>query len=219
MCSEEDLFFYEKNIDRERIIINKNSSLLNDCFCSICWCLLWKPCSCSSCQNLFCNECIQTWLNISSSTCPLCRLSYNEKSPPLSIHSILAQISIRCRNSSLGCTEILLYDLLEQHECIDCHFRTKKCRLCEQIILIKDIDQHKNICKPIAIQCNVCQYSIQNEDYIESFTFSNQTILSPISVVNFPGIELFNQARGKNCFYRFYAMFQLIMELRKLKLF
>jgi hypothetical protein len=159
MCTEEVLHFDEESIDRDRIV-NDEYQLLNDLFCPICYGLLWKPRSCISCQNLFCNKCIQTWLNANSTTCPLCRSLYKDK--PTSL-SILTHFAIRCRNISLGCTEILPYDLLEQHENIDCKFLTKKCRVCEQIVLVADIDQHKNICKPIVIQCRVCQSFVKVE--------------------------------------------------------
>jgi hypothetical protein len=227
MCSDEVFFFNEESIDRERILIDKHH-ILNEFFCPICCCLLWKPRSCASCQNLFCNKCIQTWIKTSSTICPLCRLSYEEKPAPPSVRSILAHFFIRCRNTSLGCTEILPYDLLEQHESINCKFLTKKCRVCEQIVQVKDIDQHKNICKPIVIQCPSCQcfvkidlfehhrnaclqqYSATYEELLGSLNFSNETILLPTIVGNFVGIEMFNQTREKSFLIRFWTMFQLM---------
>ena len=93
MYSEQVLFFDEQNINRECIVTDQ------------CYCLLRE---CCSCQNLFCNKCIQTWLNSKSTTCPLCRSRYEEKSDSSSTLSLLSQISICCRNILLGCTKILL---------------------------------------------------------------------------------------------------------------
>jgi hypothetical protein len=58
------------NIDRNRIV---NGDLVPDeYFCPICRNLLWKPRSCSTCQHLFCEKCIQTWIENSASgkRCP-----------------------------------------------------------------------------------------------------------------------------------------------------
>jgi hypothetical protein len=233
MHNDEALFFDEESIDRERIITDEHHYILNEFFCPICYCLLWKPRSCSLCQNLFCKKCIQTCLKENSNTCPLCRSLYKEKPPSPSTQSILSHYSIRCRNTSFGCTKILPYDLLEQHESIECKFLTKKCRICEQNVLVTDIDQHKNVCQPILIRCSLCQCSIKrelfechqeeclqrhsnlfedlNEELFVPPDFPTETILSTTSAVNFIGIEMFNQSREKNWLIRFCAMVQLIL--------
>jgi hypothetical protein len=50
----------ESDIDRDRILDGHLEP--DEYFCPICQCLLWKPRSCASCQNLFCQKCIRTWL-------------------------------------------------------------------------------------------------------------------------------------------------------------
>jgi len=103
--------------------------------------------------------------------------------------------------------KFLSYDLLEQHENINCKYLTKKCRKCEQIVLVNDIKQHQNTCKPIVIQCPLCQYSVKTELFER--LQQHETILSTRS--DFIGIEIFNQSRKKTCLIRLYAMFKLIL--------
>lgn len=211
------------SIDRERVINTHDHGILNELLCPICFCLLWKPRSCSTCQHLFCYQCIQTWLNENINTCPLCRSLYEEKLAPPLIQSVLSHYSIRCRNSSFGCQGILSYDCLEQHENLECKYLTKKCSICEQFILEVDLKEHKNSCKPLVMQCPFCQYSIKTElfdyhyeaclskhtnVYDESFDFSNEVTASTVDLI---GTEIFNQSRDKNCLLRFYAMIQLVL--------
>jgi hypothetical protein len=156
MLGGENFFFEEQGIDPERIV-NDEYQVANEFFCAICQGLLWKSRSCASCQHLFCNKCIRTWLQINPTSCPFRCTPYEEKRPPPYIHSLLGRLSIRCRNSSYGCTDILLYDLLEQHENVECQFLTKRCRICGQYILKNEIDQHQTACIPATIQCSVCK--------------------------------------------------------------
>jgi hypothetical protein len=240
MSSEGFLCFDDESIDQGRIVTDKYP-VLNELFCPICYSLLWKPRSCASCQNLFCNHCIQTWLHTNPSTCPLCRSPYEEKPAPPFIQSILAHFSIHCRNTSLGCREILPYDLLEQHESVKCNFLTKKCRLCEQIVLLTDNDQHKNVCKLIVVRCPSCQCDIKtelferhqneclqqdsnadvqlDEEFFILLELLDETMLSTTAEVELVGVGMFYQTREKNCPVRFWAMCQLkLINLPKIHL-
>lgn len=40
--------------------------------CNICQLLVHEPVECSSCDQLFCNDCIQQWLKKGKTACPLC---------------------------------------------------------------------------------------------------------------------------------------------------
>ncbi|CAF0818091.1 unnamed protein product [Rotaria sordida] len=150
----------EGYIDQDRIV-NDDFVLPQEYFCPICGYLLWKPCSCSSCRNLFCHKCIRTWLNINPTTCPYRCVPYQEQRAPPHIQSILARLHIRCRNTQFGCKEILAYDLLERHEQVNCQFRTKRCAICEQLVLIDQLDEHSSSCRPTVVQCSVCQCAVE----------------------------------------------------------
>jgi len=50
----------EGDIDRDRVV--DGDLVPDEYFCPICQYLLWKSRSCSSCQHLFCEKCIRTWI-------------------------------------------------------------------------------------------------------------------------------------------------------------
>jgi hypothetical protein len=159
MFGEGSFFFEDDGIDPERIV-NDEHQVANEFFCAICQGLLWKAKSCASCQHLFCNNCIRAWLQINPTSCPFRCSPYEERRPPPYIHSLLGRLSIRCRNSSFGCTEILSYDALEQHETVNCQFRTKRCRACGSYILINEIDEHQTLCISATVRCFICKHDI-----------------------------------------------------------
>ncbi|CAF2972842.1 unnamed protein product [Rotaria sp. Silwood2] len=164
MTSEENYFVEEKGIDQDRVVDDRHH-VVNELCCAICQGLLWKPRSCASCQHLFCNQCIRTWLKFNPTSCPFRCSPYEEKRAPPHIHSLLGRLSIRCRNNLFGCTEILSYDLLEQHESVECQFPTKHCNTCGKYILISEIDQHKMLCIPATIQCFICKCFVDRTEY------------------------------------------------------
>ncbi|CAF3337401.1 unnamed protein product [Rotaria socialis] len=150
----------ESYIDRERIV-NDDFLVPNEYFCPICHCLLWKPVSCSSCQNLFCCKCIQKCLEINPTTCPFRCTPFEINRAPPHIQSIVGRLRIRCRNTSFGCTQILSYDSLEQHEHVACIFRTKRCTTCEELVLVNQIDEHQLLCQPTVLKCNWCECAVE----------------------------------------------------------
>ena len=159
MFGEADSLFEDVGIDPERIV-NDEHQVANEFFCAICQGLLWKAKACASCQHLFCQNCIRTWLQINPTSCPFRCSPYEERRPPPYIHSLLGRLAIRCRNSSFGCREILSYDALAQHEAGECHFRTKRCRVCGDDVLIEEIDDHQAICLSPFVRCFICKGNI-----------------------------------------------------------
>ena len=154
------LFPEGEEIDRERIV---NQDLAREeCFCSICQCLVWKPRACSTCHQIFCEKCIQTWLDnpTSQNKCPFRCQPFKDDPCSLEIQSALSRLNIRCRNASFGCSEIVPYDQLEQHENIQCQYPTKRCSKCEQWVLVSKFDEHqqsKDLCHPCPIKCTICR--------------------------------------------------------------
>ena len=110
-------------IDRGRIV--GDTEVPEEYFCSICYCLLWKPRSCAGCQQLFCEKCIQTWLRTSPTRPCRCPNYQDQRCPPF-VLSILSRLKIRCRYESLGCRLSIPYEQLEQHEQSGCTIDTSK---------------------------------------------------------------------------------------------
>lgn len=213
---EEHVFDEEDGIDPERIIADEYQ-VAKELLCTICQGLLWKPKSCGSCQHLFCSRCIRTWLQINPTACPFRCSPYEERRSPPHIHSLLARLSIRCRNNVFGCTAILAYDALEQHETIECSFLSKRCAVCQENILIEEINDHERQCQPATVTCSLCQQSIDrnilNQHRGECLRqkvegFFNEIL--PLEdnreiVLNNPMMFVQQQMNNNNWFTRFYT--------------
>ena len=176
----------EEFIDRDRIV---NGDLVPDeYFCSICQFLLWKPRSCSSCQQLFCEKCIRIWLTNGNihQTCPFrCQPYVNRPCPP-SVQSLLSHLKIRCRNASLGCTQILSYDQLEYHENTECQYLTQKCIECHQFVLISKVREHQQtmgLCIPRPVKCIICQNDIPKVDFRDHFNICCQRRIEQLNTI------------------------------------
>ena len=147
-------------IDRDRIV--DEDLVSEEYFCPVCQYLLWKPRACSSCRHVFCEKCIQTWLDnpISRNKCPFRCEPFQDSPCPTYIQAALLRLDIRCRNASFGCSHIVSYDQLEYHENVQCQFLTKRCVECEQLVLVSKYDEHRRIeglCHPCPIKCTICQ--------------------------------------------------------------
>ncbi|CAF1154030.1 unnamed protein product [Adineta steineri] len=176
MAETHEFHFDDDGINSERIV-NDEYQVTNEFFCTICQSLLWKPKSCASCQHLFCDKCIQKWKRINSTSCPFCCTQYEEKRVSPYIHSLLGRLSIRCRNSSFGCTEILSYNSLEQHETNECQYPTKQCHICGNYVLIDASDQHQSSCNPALIECRICKHLVDSESFSQHMSECFQTRL------------------------------------------
>jgi hypothetical protein len=145
----------EGNINRDRIV---NGHLVPDeYFCPICQYLLWKPRSCSSCQHLFCQKCIQN-----TNKCPFRCQSFEERRCPPCVQSLLSRLNIHCRNSSFGCTAVVSYDTLEYHETVECEYLSQ----------VEKLNEHRDVpelCIPCPIKCNICENDIDKLLFREHF--------------------------------------------------
>ncbi|CAF3203286.1 unnamed protein product [Rotaria sp. Silwood2] len=201
---------FEENIDEKRVITDTNI-LQEELICRICYYILWKPRICASCQNLMCQKCILKCLSPNQNLCPFCRLKFKEKFVASSrILSLLSNLRIRCCNSSNGCTKILPYDLLEQHESFECKYISKKCHRCEQLVLIENINQHENICKPILIKCSICKALVESQ-FIHSHKDECLQERSNEMIEHQPSILSMNRFRQENYFFLLWTLFKLIL--------
>lgn len=159
----------EEGIDPERIVDDEHH-IIKEFSCAICQGLLWKPRSCASCQHLFCKKCIGIWLKINPNTCPFRCSPYEEKRAPPYIHSLLSRLTIRCRNSVLGCDEILSYDQLERHQTMDCQCPTRQCHVCGNFVSTGEFHQHQSTCIPTTIECFLCKCPIEPKSWQQHMT-------------------------------------------------
>jgi len=131
-------------------VTNLNNQHADLVYCPICSHILWKPVTCSLCENSFCFQCIQIWLFerqeqiieqiyndnqiklFSLTRCPFNCSPYEERKCPSLLISILSKLTIECRNKSYGCREILLYEQLEKHENQFCQCKIIQCPGCKQ---------------------------------------------------------------------------------------
>jgi hypothetical protein len=179
--------FSSNPIISERVtnLNNQHSDLVH---CPICSHILWKPVTCTSCENSFCFQCIQRWLfeqqeqiiecmynenendyitkSLSLTRCPFnCSPYQQRKCPPLLI-SILSKLTIECRNKFHGCQQILYYEQLEKHEEELCPYQIIQCPGCQQN-MFKEIfnqDQHLLTCLYVEFECLKCQSLVKRKD-------------------------------------------------------
>ena len=164
--------YEDRNIDQARIVTDVE--LPSEYFCPICQSLLWKPISCSACQNVFCQHCIHLWSQNTDGVrkCPFRCQSFIERPCPPYFQSLLSRLHIRCRNQSFGCTEILSYDALEQHENVHCHFLTRACAECQRLVLVDKWSEHESRpgeCVPLPVKCVICEEDVPKQCFREHF--------------------------------------------------
>lgn len=168
-------------IDQERIV--NASDLIKDYFCSICQCLFWKPRACAQCQNIFCEQCIQTWQK-TSGRCPLGCSSYRDQRSPPIILSALSRLKLRCRYESLGCHEVILYDCLEQHERHQCPFRPNQAKQFNPIRYLNDLMASLRRKLPVESWKNYCVNQLRSASLTRLFLLYLASYIALIMVWN-----------------------------------
>ena len=128
--------------------------------CSICDELLEKPYECNSCNNLFCEECIKSYLNTKDKYrrlyfCPLCRNKKNNF----------------CENSKIN-------DLIEDFK----KSGKKICKKCKSIINQENYRNHINKCWYKCITCHLLFSSESN--FIEHFQNEKNELIKVIDKFN-----------------------------------
>lgn len=141
------------NIDYERLW--NGETVPKEFFCPICSCLLWQPRSCGACQNLFCEACILKWLQVKQS-CPYGCARYEDKRCSPQIRCLLSNVWIRCQSARFGCTEVLSYDTLEEHQTKKCPYSSARCQYCEHLLLVSVIKDHEHECGQRLVNCTRC---------------------------------------------------------------
>ena len=93
--------------------------------CSICFELLNIPYECETCGSLFCEACINSWINVNHNTCPLkCKEAKITKAN-IHVKKLLNLIVLRCTNFP-ECKHTSSYSSMLEHE-LKCPFIKIKC--------------------------------------------------------------------------------------------
>ncbi len=116
-----------------------------DLVCCICQSLLDEPLE-TPCRHVFCQVCIETWLN-NRHSCPSCRqrISSNDLKQvmPL-VKNMISRLLIKCVNYKNGCVKLIVLDQYEQHE-KECTYEMLSCKYdkCAKQLLRKDRAMHE----------------------------------------------------------------------------
>ena len=103
-------YINEKNVIKDEFYTSFDSSLT----CSICSEIFIEPIICKNCQNVYCRECIESWLQ-KSTTCPnRCQNTSFDKS--LSTIEMLSNLKFICDK----CDSVINYDDMKNHSVSNC---------------------------------------------------------------------------------------------------
>ena len=165
--------------------------------CSICTGLLWNPIRCKTCLTMFCKQCISKWKS-KSSKCPMNCGEFQEDTVDRNLKNMLEKFKLYCPNNQSGCISIINYNDFIDHVNKYCDFIRYKCKLCNQEVNKKDIENHYNNCPVICINnqqdeilCDVCKGNIKNKNYVNHF---NVCLKKMTNIVN----NLSNDLKEKN---------------------
>ena len=128
--------------------------------CIICSNILESPKECSTCQNSFCSDCLDTWLQ-EKTQCPFqCKFSSFQPSHRF-VRQALESLLVVCQSE--GCEEKVRYEDYVSH-LAHCPFAKLRCVYCEIEIARKDYRTHLNECPEGIIDCAGCQERIQRKE-------------------------------------------------------
>lgn len=168
---------YEEGFD-ESLVINKD---VGECFlCPICYGIPRNPVVLKKCGHGFCEVCIATQVNQSTSLshkekslntkCPVCSSLFTKFDPigyeDFNIPSKKAfnLIRIKCPN---GCEHIASPHEMDDHQTYECPKRTVKCpyRQCkEKMLFEKLVADHIMNCEKLMIYCDFCLLPVRKSD-------------------------------------------------------
>ena len=138
--------------------------------CVICNEIPLNPKECSNCQNLFCDDCIKTWLELKN-VCP-CFCSeapFHSNQAHKFIRDIINNLKVKCPNFELGCVESIRYESLPNHIKNHCLYRKVKCPndFCKAEIFIKDQEAHIMKCILEEAECPHCKIKFIKTEFLK----------------------------------------------------
>lgn len=190
-------YMYQKGIPEKRIIKTKDHLKLDKTLkCQTCQNLVINPTICTPCKSLFCERCSID----KKKKCPKCG-SILSKTIPQGYKIMLSKYNIYCKNRKSGCSLILFYENLLEHEdnchherllCIfpdcyervkrknypfhikNCKFRIIKCKYCNKDFIYDDYNDHSVNCEERLVNCYGCNKQILNKFLAEHVEFCDK---------------------------------------------
>lgn len=122
-------------VDSDRI----SSSLI----CTICTDVLRDPVMIDECEHVYCQECLETWLE-SSETCPADRkpVDGNFRPAPRMFRNMIDELAVRCPYADKGCSEAYALGQAYSHA-KNCFFGVETCSgNCGARLMPEEIEKH-----------------------------------------------------------------------------
>jgi len=150
----------------EDFVFDDNKDLAKEVICTICQNIVYDPCSCNTCQNIFCKKCIDQWIK-NSHRCPMrCNQSgfFRSQEIPKITKNIINKIKLKCIKYSEGCNEPVSYENFFKH-LKSCKYIRFKCEYCEfEGSQEKSIEHSKNCAKSYR-ECLGCKAKYKKKEF------------------------------------------------------
>jgi hypothetical protein len=151
----------EKNIPSTSILNEDLSERLIEVICVVCNNIPLTPTSCKTCHNIFCRECVTSWLQ-QGKGCPL-RCNYEEVDISGEKRLLLSQLKLKCFNAEKGCQLVVPYSDYVKHLLFECDINTYKCIGCTTTGPKRMLLMHSNVCEKLEDPCPFCKASYKRE--------------------------------------------------------
>eukprot|EP01028_Stygiella_incarcerata_P010417 TRINITY_DN538_c0_g1_i1.p1 TRINITY_DN538_c0_g1~~TRINITY_DN538_c0_g1_i1.p1 ORF type:complete len:408 (-),score=118.41 TRINITY_DN538_c0_g1_i1:119-1342(-) len=132
------------------------SDVDDELVCSICGCVFESPVV-TPCHHIFCRECLVSWLNTGSESCPECRkkvhCAHLKPAHPV-IQGLVESLRVKCPFHENGCQETPLLKDVKQHE-LECDFVLCACEHegCAEKVARVHLSEHMDSCPHRRVVC------------------------------------------------------------------
>ena len=122
---------------------------------------------CSKCQNVFCEDCLQTWQTQKPNQCPLrCQNIIKVKIHETVLKPAIEKIMISCKFVENGCKVGFNVRDFKTHV-KTCNFRDSVCQFCSESMVDCYLPQHVvTSCSKTKIKCEHCDQAMASNDFV-----------------------------------------------------
>lgn len=150
--------------------VGDNKEDIREFNCLFCLFIVKDPISCSNCETLFCNKCLEDHLK-RSKICPQCRNEYKPKPINRIISGILQRSQFYC---PLKCKTVLSQDTMYIHLPKCKNLERIKCLHCNTTMQYdhslteeENYDKHKKDCSLLTTPCLYCEELVVKSKYVQ----------------------------------------------------